>query len=972
MAGMQTRPSSPSLLLLLFLYLNLNLNLALNQEGLLLLSVKQSLSDPTGFLSGWSDRTGAPTPCNWTGVACNARNSVVSIVLSGAPLAGPFPIDLCRLPSLAKLSLDNDEINSSLPLSISDCRSLVYLDLSGNFIVGPLPPTLADIRSLRELRLESNNFSGAIPAEFGYFQRLEALQLTENLLTGTIPAFLANVTTLKKLFLAYNPLGGELPWEIGNMTKLEELWVSNCGLTGTIPESYGRLSRLKNLDVSGNKLSGSLNVLMKLKNIVQMELFNNTFSGNLLANGWSNLTRLRRIDASMNRFTGNLPNELCELPLESLNLFENHLEGVIPDSIAKSPNLYELKLFGNKFSGTLPQDLGKNSALKTLDVTGCNLTGEIPPFLCRHGALKEMILLRNSFYGTIPQQLAKCWTLQRVRMALNRLSGEIPAEFWGLPEVYLLELSGNSFNGTIASSIKGAKSLTDFDISKNKFSGNIPSEFGLLDSLVEFTVNNNMFSGEIPSSLTHLRHLTRLEFHNNRFSGGIPTGIQNLKVLNDLNLANNTLSGPIIDEIGNLPVLNYLDLSNNHFSGSIPLSLQNLKLNQLNLSNNMLAGVIPPLFAGEFFRDSFLGNPGLCLETSGLCRPSKGHEPPVFSWFIMFVLIFFGITTAAGIVWFMIKYKKINRLKKSVPLVKWTSFHKLEFSETEIAKCLKEANMIGMGASGKVYKVILSNGETVAVKKMHDRLTFDDTSNVDEFHVEVETLGSIRHKNIVKLWCCCDMGACKLLVYEYMPNGSLGDALHKNNGKILTWPKRFSIALDAAEGLSYLHHDAVPPIVHRDVKSNNILLDEDFGAKIADFGVAKIVKTIDNGFQSMSAITGSCGYIAPEYAYTLRVNEKSDIYSFGIVLMELVTGKPPVSPEYGEKDLSAWVRSGKVLVLDPKLDPRFEEHAGKVLELGLLCTSQIPANRPSMRRVVGMLQQLGAEMPPAVVEEKEA
>ncbi|KAJ0451154.1 putative protein kinase RLK-Pelle-LRR-XI-1 family [Helianthus annuus] len=204
--------------------------------------------------------------------------------------------------------------------------------------------------------------------------------------------------------------------------------------------------------------------------------------------------------------------------------------------------------------------------------------------------------------------------------------------------------------------------------------------------------------------------------------------------------------------------------------------------------------------------------------------------------------------------------------------------------------------------SGKVYRVVLSNGEVVTVKKLwggSKKGEDEDLENglgsgsvVDNgFEAEVETLGRIRHKNIVRLWCCCSTKTCELLVYEYMPNGSLGDLLHSTKSGLHGWPIRYKIAVDVAEGFAYLHHDCVPAIVHRDVKSNNFLLDGDFGARVADFGVAKLVNGDEKG----------------EYAYTLRINEKCDIYSFGVVILELVTGKRPVDPEYGEKDLVKWV-----------------------------------------------------------------
>ncbi|KAL8031530.1 hypothetical protein ABFX02_13G032000 [Erythranthe guttata] len=964
---MHLKISAPLILLLLsFNYLSLSLN----QEAHHLLTAKLSLSDPAGSLSTWSDGGAAgATPCGWSGITCDNRSSVVSVVLSGASLSGPFPISLCRLRSLSTLSLSTNSINSSLPLEISTCRNLVRLDLSQNLLVGPIPETLADLHFLRYVDLDGNNFSGEIPATFGQFRRLETLILMENLLNGTVSAALGNITSLKILRLAYNPFTpGPLPPELGGLVNLEELFLSNCHLAGPIPESFGGLSQLRIFDVSGNKLVGPIPPqIFQLKTIVQMELYENLFNGTLPAHGWSNLTKLRRFDASSNNLTGNIPNELCELPLESLNLFDNQLEGLIPESIAKSPNLNELKLYQNQITGSLPRELGKNSRLQIVDVSYNNLSGEIPEFICRNRALEQFLLIDNAFSGNIPADLGKCETLRRVRIGGNKLYGEIPAEFWGLPHVYLLELYGNSFSGNISNLIYSAKNLSTLRISNNELSGNIPNEVGLLENLIEFSAHDNRLSGEIPSTIVNLAQLGKLDLNNNDLSGGIPMGIQSMKQLNELNLANNRLSGYISDEIGNLPDLNYLDLSINNFSGSIPLSLQNLRLNKLNLSSNSLTGDIPPFFANGVYKDSFLENPGLCIDAV-FCSPKTENGSGIFSWVMWSTFVIVGFAFLGGVVWFLFKYKNLKKTEKGgvAIITKWTSFHKLNFDELKINDCLKESDVIGRGASGEVYKVVLENGETVAVKKLHER------PNMDEFDVEVNTLGKIRHKNIVRLWCCCSSGNCKLLVYEYMCNGSLGDLLHGNNnnnkGKLLDWETRFRVALDAAEGLSYLHHDSVPPIVHRDVKSNNILLDQDFRAKISDFGVAKVVRAARNGVESMSVIAGSCGYIAPEYAYTLRVNEKSDTYSFGVVLFELVTGKRAIDQELGEKDLTTWVRTtldqkGIKYVIDPNIDSRFEQHVSKVINVGLLCTSTLPINRPSMRRVVHMLQELGATMP---------
>ncbi|KAG5226340.1 receptor protein kinase [Salix suchowensis] len=791
---------------------------------------------------------------------------------------------------VSSVDLSSSELMGPFPNFL--CRlPFLTLDLSANLLVGSIPASLSELSNLKLLNLASNNFSGAIPPKFGQFQKLELISLAGNLLTGSIPSELGNISTLQHLL------------QFGNLSNLVELWLANCNLVGPIPESLSKLTRLSNLDFSLNRLTGSIpSWLTGLKNIEQIELYQNFLSGELPL-GFSNLTMLRRFDA---------------------------LVGTLPEGIAKSPNLYELKLFNNELTGELPSQLGLNSPLKWLDVSYNGFSGNIPGSLCAKGELEDLILIYNSFSG-------------RVRLRNNRFTGIVPEQFWGLPQVYFR--------------IASAYILSVLKISKNQFSGSLPMEIGYLGKLIEFSASDNMFTGPIPGSLVNLSTLSMLVLEDNELSGGLPHGIQGWKSLNELNLANNKLSGQIPDEIGSLQALNYLDLSGNYFSGKIPTQLEDLNLNQLNLSNNMLSGAIPPFYAKEMYRSSFMGNPGLCGDLKDLCPQEGDSRKQSYLWILRSTFILAAMVFVVGVVWFYFKYQNFKKEKEVITISKWRSFHKIGFSEFEILDFLKEDNVIGSGASGKVYKAVLSNGETVAVKKLSGESRKDTTnhsSEKDEFEAEVETLGRIRHKNIVRLWCCCNTADCKLLVYEYMPNGSLGDFLHGSKGGSLDWPTRYKIALDAAEGLSYLHHDCVPPIVHRDVKSNNILLDAEFGARVADFGVAKAVQGVNNrGAESMSVIAGSCGYIAPEYAYTLRVNEKSDIYSFGVVILELVTGRLPVDPEFGEKDLvkwvcATWIKTGWIM-----------DEVSKILEIGLRCTTSFPIGRPSMRLVVKMLQEAG-------------
>jgi serine/threonine protein kinase len=285
----------------------------------------------------------------------------------------------------------------------------------------------------------------------------------------------------------------------------------------------------------------------------------------------------------------------------------------------------------------------------------------------------------------------------------------------------------------------------------------------------------------------------------------------------------------------------------------------------------------------------------------------------------------------------------------------------------EATHYLNEEFMIGSGGSGKVYKAELKNGETIAVKKI---LWKDDLMSNKSFNREVKTLGTIRHRHLVKLmgYCSSKADGLNLLIYEYMANGSVWDWLHANENtkkkEVLGWETRLKIALGLAQGVEYLHYDCVPPIVHRDIKSSNVLLDSNIEAHLGDFGLAKILTgNYDTNTESNTMFAGSYGYIAPEYAYSLKATEKSDVYSMGIVLMEIVTGKMPTEAMFDEEtDMVRWVETvldtppgseAREKLIDSELKsllPCEEEAAYQVLEIALQCTKSYPQERPSSRQ----------------------
>lgn len=842
----------------------------------------------------------------------------------------------------------------SIPADIDHLRRLQYLDISGNNITGDIPPTIGNLTELKTLYLHLNLFNGTFPAEMG------------------------NLSNLEVLAMAYNQFSpAAIPPEFGKLSKVKFIWMTGSNLIGNIPESFGSLSNLEHLDLSLNNMDGRIpDGLFLLKNLSVLLLYRNWFSGPIPSVIESlNLTQM---DLAMNRLTEIIPADIGKLQqLQVLNLYSNQLHGEVPASIGLMKSLIDFRVFKNNLSGILPAELGLHSKLEAFEVSDNHFSGKIPENLCAGGTLFGLIAFSNNLTGEIPKTLESCPSLRTIQLYNNGLLGEVPAGIWTLKNLTSVMLSNNSFSGGLPS--MAAWNLTRLEIDDNKFSGQIPVEISSWARLVVFKASNNMISGPIPVQLTSLSQLITLALDGNSLTGELPSQMISWSSLTNLNLSRNNLSGPIPSVIGSLPDLLDLDLSNNQFSGSIPPELGHLKLTTLNLSSNRLAGKIPSEFDNMAYEMSFLNNPNLCA-TSGISNiPSCDAKPQrskSFSPRILAVVLVLAVTVflvAAATTLLMIRDFLRKKQKSDLATWKLTSFQRLDFTEANILSCLTESNLIGSGGSGKVYRIPMHRpGEYIAVKKIWSSKKLDH-KHESEFLAEVQILGSIRHSNIVKLLCCISSEDSKLLVYEYMENHSLDRWLHRKKKNVspltiqvhnfvLTWPMRLKIAIGAAQGLCYMHHDCSPQILHRDVKSSNILLDSAFTAKIADFGLAKLLVKKDEP-NTMSAVAGSFGYIAPEYAYTTKVNEKTDVYSFGVVLLELVTGR---EPNDGDEHTSlaewAWKYYGEGKPIADAIDEevkeqRYLEVMTTVFRLGLICTNSIPNGRPSMKEILQILHR---------------
>lgn len=782
-------------------------------------------------MSKWNTITEGDQYCNYPGITCDDDGYVVEIDISSWSVLGHIPDVICSyVQKLRVLRLGNNNLRGGFPTGILNCSLLEELNLSALNLSGNLP-SFSQLKSLRVLDLSNNQFSGKFPMSATNLTSLEVLNFNENggFSMWRLPEEITQLKNLKHLYLMTCSLHGDIPPWMGNMTSLVDLELSGNSLVGPIPAELGNLKSLELLELYYNQLTGE----------IPEEL--------------GNLTQLFDLDISVNRLTGRIPVSLCKLPsLRALQLYNNSLTGQIPLAIGNSTSLNLLSVYENFLVGDLPPNLGKFTELVGLDVSENRLSGELPKEVCKNGKLLYFLVLDNQFSGGLPENYAKCESLLRFRVSYNRLSGPIPEGLLGLPHASIVDLSYNLLNGMFPNSIGNANNLSELYMQTNRISGSLPSEISQAYNLVKIDLSNNFLSGPIPSEIGNLRKLNLLLLQGNNLVSSIPESLSSLKSLNVLNLSNNLLTG------------------------NIPESLCELLPNSLDFSHNRLSGPVPLPLIKEGLAESFSGNPDLCasvyfnssVPSLPLCLHLNTRKRINTIWVIASTIL----VVIVGFLLFLKRQcsrerqviEKSGFLPTSFPY-EMTSFHRLSFGQDEIVRALIDKNIVGCGGSGTVYKIELNDGQLFAVKKLWGCKTKDPSSDQllldKELKAEVDTLGNIRHKNIVKLYCCFSNWDSKFLVYEYMPNGNLWDMLHQ--GKVLLdWPTRHTIAVGIAQGLAYLHHDLLPPIIHRDIKSTNVLLSKDFQPKVADFGVAKVLQARGKD-STTTVVAGTYGYLAP-------------------------------------------------------------------------------------------------------------
>ncbi|XP_057424212.1 LRR receptor-like serine/threonine-protein kinase RGI5 [Lotus japonicus] len=930
--------------------------------------------------------------------------------LSSNSLTGSIPAELGKLSSLQFLFLNSNRLSGNIPQDLSNLTSLEVLCLQDNLLNGSIPSQLGSLTSLQQFRIGGNQYlTGQIPSQLGFLTNLTIFGAASTGLSGAIPSTFGNLINLQTLALYDTDVSGSIPPELGFCSELRNLYLHMSKLTGSIPPQLGKLQKLTSLLLWGNSLSGPIPPeISNCSSLVIFDASSNELSGELPGD-FGKLMFLQQLHLSDNSLSGQVPWQLSNCTsLAIVQLDKNQFSGSIPWQVGKLKLLQSFFLWGNSVSGTIPSSFGNCTELYSLDLSGNKLTGSIPEEIFRLKKLSKLLLLGNSLTGRLPPSIANCQSLVRLRVGENQLSGQIPKEIGQLQNLVFLDLYMNHFSGNLPVEIANITVLELLDVHNNYLTGEIPSVFGGLENLEQLDLSRNSLTGEIPWSFGNLSYLNKLILNNNLLTGSIPKSIRYLQKLTLLDLSYNYFSGGIPPEIGYVTSLTIsLDLSSNAFTGEIPDSMSSLtQLQSIDLSHNALYGGIKVLgsltsltflnisynnFSGPipvttFFRtlssNSYLHNLNLCQSSDGTTCSSRVIRKNGVESVKTIVLVMVILASVAAIViasWILVARNYRYNVERTLGISSLTSgvedfsypwtfipFQKLNFSIDNILDCLKDENVIGKGCSGVVYKAEMPNGELIAVKKLWKANKTEET--IDSFAAEIQILGYIRHRNIVRLIGYCSNRSVKLLLYNFIPNGNLRQLLEGNRN--LDWETRYKIAVGSAQGLAYLHHDCVPAILHRDVKCNNILLDSKFEACLADFGLAKLMSS-PNYHQAMSRVAGSYGYIAPEYGYSMNITEKSDVYSYGVVLLEILSGRSAVESHFGDgQHIVEWVKrkmgsfEPAVSILDSKLQSLPDQMVQEMLQtlgIAMFCVNSSPTERPTMKEVVALLMEVKSQ-----------
>ncbi|XP_026431714.1 putative receptor-like protein kinase At3g47110 [Papaver somniferum] len=1009
-----------------------------SSDHLALIAFKKGITQDTfGMLSSWNDKNNSLHFCEWGGVTCSRRHPrrVTKINLRSQKLVGSISPHIGNLSFLEELILSNNSLSGEIPQQIGRLFRLRRLGLSNNSLEGEIPHNISRCSNLIQLNISRNYLVGRIPNELGYLFNLIVLNIIRNNLSGEIPASLGNLSSLIYLDLNANNLEGRIPNSLSKLRNLQHLVLGLNKLSGTIPSSVYNISSLRIFSAMNNQLHGSIpfDIGFTLPNLNFFLISNNNFTGTI-PSSFSNSSRLEILQLDNNNLVGSVPYNLGNSKsLDRILLGENKLgSGQANDldfinSLVNCTDLRWLNISANNFGGVLPSYITNlTTNLRILDFRGNYIYGSIPPGIQNLQGLRTLSLGSNQFTGSVPPSIGLFQNLGILELDSNKLYGAIPSSLSNVTRLIKLSLYDNNLTGLVPSSLGYCKSLQLLDLHSNRLSGSIPVQIFRLPSLsLMLDLSNNSFTGSVPVEIGSLRNLGELYLHTNKLFGEIPSSIGQCLALRYLKLQGNFFQGHIPPTIESLKGLESLNLSHNNFSGIIPKGLEILRtLVELDLSYNNLEGAVPQ--DGVFENASkflIVGNRKLCggipvLKLQSCPMPfnpdSKQNQRKSISVGVIVIIIILVGLFITLIVFYLTLYWRIKSKSKLPSTNLDVGIRFKGVSYTELSKATNgfndSTNLLGVGSFGSVYKGILRQDELnpVAVKVLH----LQRRGATKSFMAECDFQRNARHTNLLKIVTCCSSTDCqgndfKALVFEFMSNGSLEDWLHpnigdrNNNGEIqvknLNLKRRLNIAVDVASALNYLHHECVTPLVHCDLKPSNVLLDDALIAHVSDFGLAQFLSNPTSTSRQLNEqdansveIMGSIGYVAPEYGMCAAASTQGDVYSYGILLLEMFTGKRPTDDMFKDGlDIHKFSKlhafPERVLdIIDSRLllelenehlentetnsynMPRSERRnrarhttrqiLASIIQIGVICSSELPCHRISMNEVIGYVE----------------
>ncbi|GMP63455.1 hypothetical protein CsSME_00025144 [Camellia sinensis var. sinensis] len=802
--------------------------------------------------------------------------------------------------------------------------------------------------------------------------RVTSITLASMGLTGQLSGDIQGLSELRTLDLSYNNgLTGSLPRSIGNLTKLSNLILVGCSFSGPIPETIGSLQQLSILSLTSNSFSGPIPPSIgNLSNLYWLDLSVNKLSGTIpVSPGLDMLVNAKHFHCGRNQFSGEIPSQLFNANMSLIHV-----------------------LFGNnKLSGKIPSTLGLVKTLEILFLSNNQLTGPFPD-LTGLNSLNHVDLSNNTFdKSDFPPWLGTLQSLETLMMEDTGLEGQIPNVFFSLPLLRKVVLRNNKLNGTLVVNSNNSNHLQLIDLQNNYITDymvgkRFNSELILVGNPVcegaqgtepycIIQQSNSSYSTEPKTCMQVTCKSHQISSPNCRcaypYTGLLILGAPSFNVRNSniyTSLENYLMRS---FQSYQLPV-DSVSLSKNPDDSFIILSLEVFPYGVEHFDRTGISGIAFVLSNMTFHPMKPFGPLFFIADPYSYFAGTKKSSSAGIIGVAVGCSLLVLLCLLAGIYAFHQKRRAEISDKQNNPFASW---HRNEsnggapqlkgarcFSFEELKKytnTFSDANCIGVGGYGKVYRGTLPTEQLVAIKRAKQGSTQGDL----EFKSELELLSRVHHKNVVSLVGFCFEQDEQMLVYEYIANGTLKESLSGKSGIRLDWMTRLRIALGAARGLQYLHELANPPIIHRDIKSNNILLDEYLNAKVSDFGLSKSIGDPEN-CHITTQIKGTMGYLDPEYCLTQQLTEKSDVYGFGVLMIELITAKQPIEKgKYIVREVRQKIDETKDLydlheIIDPNILGTALKGLEKFVDLAMRCVEEEGAARPTMGEVVKEIENI--------------